>query len=77
MTGLIDETRMALGSLGDAASGLVHPTIRLGVTGLSRAGKTVFITALGAQFAAWRAAAAVFTHGNRTHRPGLSRAAAR
>ena len=46
MTGLIDETRMALGSLGDAASGLVHPTIRLGVTGLSRAGKTVFITAL-------------------------------
>ena len=46
MTGLIDETRIALGSLGDAATGLVHPTIRLGVTGLSRAGKTVFITAL-------------------------------
>ena len=46
MTGLIDETRMAFGSLGDAATGLVHPTIRLGVTGLSRAGKTVFITAL-------------------------------
>ena len=26
--------------------GLFHPTVRLGVTGLSRAGKTVFITAL-------------------------------
>jgi hypothetical protein len=46
MTGFFDEARMALGSLGDAAAGLVHPTLRLGVTGLSRAGKTVFITAL-------------------------------
>jgi predicted YcjX-like family ATPase len=26
-----------------------HPTVRLGVTGLSRAGKTVFITALGSR----------------------------
>src|SRR5215472_1351500 len=26
--------------------GLVNPTLRLGITGLSRAGKTVFITAL-------------------------------
>ncbi len=33
-------------SLGDYASGLVYPQVRLGVTGLSRAGKTVFITAL-------------------------------
>jgi predicted YcjX-like family ATPase len=33
-------------NLGDYASGLVHPTVRLGVTGLSRAGKTVFLTAL-------------------------------
>ncbi|HXG78680.1 MAG TPA: YcjX family protein [Methyloceanibacter sp.] len=33
-------------SLGDFASGLVTPTVRLGVTGLARSGKTVFITAL-------------------------------
>jgi uncharacterized protein len=37
---------MALGGLKDFATGLTHPTIRLGVTGLSRSGKTVFITAL-------------------------------
>ena len=30
----------------DFATGLVSPTLRIGVTGLSRAGKTVFITAL-------------------------------
>ncbi len=33
-------------NVGDFASGLVTPTIRLGVTGLARSGKTVFITAL-------------------------------
>jgi len=33
-------------SMGDFASGLVAPTVRLGVTGLARSGKTVFITAL-------------------------------
>ncbi|MEM8689017.1 MAG: YcjX family protein [Pseudomonadota bacterium] len=32
--------------MADAAGGLINPTIRLGVTGLSRSGKTVFITAL-------------------------------
>ncbi|MCP5083414.1 MAG: YcjX family protein [Alphaproteobacteria bacterium] len=32
--------------MADAASSLVNPTLRLGVTGLSRSGKTVFITAL-------------------------------
>jgi predicted YcjX-like family ATPase len=36
----------AFRSLGDFASGLVTPTIKLGVTGLARSGKTVFITAL-------------------------------
>ena len=33
-------------SAGDFASGLVRPTLKLGVTGLARSGKTVFITAL-------------------------------
>ncbi len=37
---------MAAGGLADFASGLVTPTVRIGVTGLSRSGKTVFITAL-------------------------------
>nr|WP_255714184.1 YcjX family protein [Pelagibacterium xiamenense] len=35
-----------MGNLADAATGAVTPTLRLGVTGLSRAGKTIFITAL-------------------------------
>jgi uncharacterized protein len=33
-------------SAGDFAKGLVAPTVKLGVTGLARSGKTVFITAL-------------------------------
>src|SRR4029453_7946227 len=33
-------------SFGDFASGLISPTVKLGVTGLARSGKTVFITAL-------------------------------
>jgi uncharacterized protein len=37
---------LAAGGLKDFATGLVSPTLRLGVTGLSRSGKTVFITAL-------------------------------
>lgn len=36
----------ALRSAGQALSDLMTPTVRLGVTGLSRSGKTVFITAL-------------------------------
>ncbi len=36
----------AFRNLGDYAADLVTPTIRLGVTGLARSGKTVFITAL-------------------------------
>jgi uncharacterized protein len=46
LDGIIDASRIAAGGLRDFASGLVNPTLRLGVTGLSRAGKTVFITAL-------------------------------
>lgn len=43
---IIDGGRLAAGGLKDFAGGLVSPTVRLGVTGLSRSGKTVFITAL-------------------------------
>ncbi|WP_105370337.1 YcjX family protein [Neorhizobium huautlense] len=46
LTSLTDDARIALDNLADRASGLIHPTIRLGVTGLSRAGKTVFISSL-------------------------------
>lgn len=45
-TNITDEIGIALGNLGDAAAGIFTPTLRLGVTGLSRAGKTIFITAL-------------------------------
>jgi uncharacterized protein len=43
---VMDAGRIAAGGLKDFAKGLVSPTLRLGVTGLSRSGKTVFITAL-------------------------------
>ncbi len=43
---LWDQTRIAAAGLKDFATGIVDPTLRLGVTGLSRSGKTVFITAL-------------------------------
>lgn len=36
----------AFRNIGDYAAGLVTPAVRLGVTGLARSGKTVFITAL-------------------------------
>ncbi len=45
-TTITDEIAIALGNLADAATGSFTPTLRLGVTGLSRAGKTIFITAL-------------------------------
>jgi len=45
-TGLAEELRLAAHALGDFGLGFVNPTVRLGVTGLSGAGKTVFITAL-------------------------------
>lgn len=46
LTSFTDDARIAFDNLTDRAAGLVHPTIRLGVTGLSRAGKTVFISSL-------------------------------
>ncbi|WP_159586736.1 YcjX family protein [Chelativorans xinjiangense] len=46
LTSLADEARIALDTVADRATGLWSPSVRLGVTGLSRAGKTVFISAL-------------------------------
>ena len=46
LSGLVEDTRLAARSLIDFGSHLFSPTLRLGVTGLSRSGKTVFITAL-------------------------------
>ncbi len=46
LTTFTDETRLALANLADRATGVVTPSVRLGVTGLARAGKTVFIAAL-------------------------------
>ena len=43
---IAEEARLASRALFEFAAHLVHPTVRLGVTGLSGAGKTVFITAL-------------------------------
>ena len=43
---LIEEARLSARALFDFGESLFNPTVRLGVTGLSRAGKTVFITAL-------------------------------
>ena len=42
----IEQGRLGAGALIDFGRHLIHPTVRLGVTGMSRAGKTVFITAL-------------------------------
>nr|WP_319387688.1 YcjX family protein [uncultured Roseibium sp.] len=46
LTSLTEETRLTLANLADAATGLTVPSLRLGVTGLARSGKTVFLTAL-------------------------------
>ncbi len=46
ITSFSDEARIALDHLSSRAANLLNPTVRLGVTGLSRAGKTVFITSL-------------------------------
>jgi predicted YcjX-like family ATPase len=47
LTTITDETRLVLSNLGERTFGLVTtPTVRLGVTGLAHAGKTVFIAAL-------------------------------
>lgn len=45
-TSFSDEARIAFDNVADYALSLGSPSLRLGVTGLSRAGKTVFITAL-------------------------------
>ena len=46
LTEFVEEARLSARALKDYGDGLVNPTVRLGVSGLSRAGKTVFITAL-------------------------------
>ncbi len=43
---IVEEARQSARALLDYGDSFFHPTVRLGVTGLSRAGKTVFITAL-------------------------------
>jgi uncharacterized protein len=43
---IVEEARLTGRALLDFGEHLINPTVRLGVTGLSRAGKTVFITAL-------------------------------
>jgi predicted YcjX-like family ATPase len=43
---LVEQARLAARSVVEYGEGLIRPTVRLGITGLSRAGKTVFITAL-------------------------------
>ena len=43
---LLEQTRLAARAVAEYGGSLFHPTVRLGITGLSRAGKTVFITAL-------------------------------
>ena len=46
LTTFTDDALLALDTLAGRAAGLVNPSVRLGVTGLSRAGKTVFISSL-------------------------------
>jgi uncharacterized protein len=43
---ILEQARLAARAFAEFGEHLIHPTVRLGVTGLSRAGKTVFITAL-------------------------------
>jgi uncharacterized protein len=43
---IVEEARLSARALLDYGDNFFNPTVRLGVTGLSRAGKTVFITAL-------------------------------
>lgn len=45
-THITDEVGIVLSNLANAATSVVTPNLRLGVTGLSRSGKTIFITAL-------------------------------
>ncbi|HKH33356.1 MAG TPA: YcjX family protein, partial [Beijerinckiaceae bacterium] len=63
LTRIVSGAGSAAQSLWDASGQLVQPTLRLGVTGLARSGKTVFTTALvhhltrGTPLPAFRAAA--------------------
>jgi predicted YcjX-like family ATPase len=60
---VLDNTYDALRGLADYASGMLQPSVRVGVTGLARSGKTVFTTALvrhlveGTPLTAFRASA--------------------
>lgn len=45
-TSLRDEALIILDAISDRAANAINPTLKLGITGLSRAGKTVFITSL-------------------------------
>src|SRR6202012_5951638 len=45
-TDIVEEARLSARALLDYGESFFNPTVRLGVTRLSRAGKTVFITAL-------------------------------
>jgi uncharacterized protein len=44
--GLSDEVRLSLTTLAERLASIKNPSVRIGVSGLSRAGKTVFISAL-------------------------------
>ena len=46
LSDIVEEARLSARALLDYGDSFFNPTVRLGVTGLSRAGKTVFITAL-------------------------------
>jgi predicted YcjX-like family ATPase len=46
LSDIVEEARLSVRALLDYGEYFFNPTVRLGVTGLSRAGKTVFITAL-------------------------------
>ena len=45
-TTILDELNIAIDNIAGTTAGIVTPVLRLGVTGLSRSGKTVFITSL-------------------------------
>jgi predicted YcjX-like family ATPase len=46
LSDIVEEARLTARAVVEYGEGLFNPTLRLGITGLSRAGKTVFITAL-------------------------------
>ena len=46
LSDLLEQTRLAARAVAEYGGSLFNPSVRLGITGLSRAGKTVFITAL-------------------------------